>query len=106
MTDHVTDQSIDTLLTKLGTDDDFRTSFAVNPQGALSAIGLASLVGLDLGLSSGAESAAITTAASNEQNMASKQSFLAVRDELRASHSGYPFQPIHMDIQPVAAQAA
>lgn len=106
MTDLATDQSIDTLLTKLGTDDSFRMSFAANPSSALSAIGLAGLVSLSLGMLTGAESAASSVASGSEQTLASKHSFLAVRDELRSSHSGYPFQPIHVDIQPAGALAS
>jgi len=95
MTHHAIDQSIDLLLTKLGTDDAFREAFAADPSRALSEAGLAGLPGGKAAWSAGPDS-----------SLADKERFLATRDELRASYFGYPFNPINMAIRPSATLAS
>lgn len=100
MTDHATEQSIDTLLTKLGTDDNFRRSFSVDPGSALSAIGLS------VSMLAGGAAANLALAGNEKQDLASKESFLAARDMLRVSLSGAPFMPITLAIQPAGPLAS
>lgn len=90
-----TELAVDLLLTKLGTDDSFRSRFLASPAATLASLGIASAVGLGLGL---AGNSLPGTAASGDAagDLASKESFMAARETLRSKNRA-PFTPITLD---------
>jgi putative modified peptide len=91
MTEPLNGQSVDALLTRLGTDDNFRTAFLSNPARAMTSLGIVAAASLGLG------AALVPTDAADGHELASKQLFLSVRDELRRQHAGAPFEPVSLD---------
>lgn len=100
MTESLNEQSVDALLTKLGTDDDFRTAFLASPMRAIASLGI--LATTTLGLGAGLIPMQATE---SDQDLASKETFLTVRDELRRQHARAPFEPISLDFSARVSKA-
>lgn len=91
MTDTLPGQAIDTLLTRLGTDDGFRRHFASQPAAALATLGIGFAASLG---------AAALAPVDGSADLADKSTFLAARDTLREQASKSPFTPITLDFAP------
>ena len=98
MTTPLTNEAIDTLLTKLGTDDGVRRQFVANPTAALAALGISLTAVMGL--------AGDTVASGASLDLADKTAFLMARDDLRDNQAKGPFQPITLDFGPTGVGLA
>lgn len=87
MTKRLSEQTIDALLDKLGSDDNFRDRFKANPQAATAELKTN-------------DEAVASLPTQPLPALASKQAFVASRARVRKQlvESAYPFQPITLDV--------
>jgi putative modified peptide len=100
VTESLSARSIDALLAKLGTDDEFRDQFAANPAKALATVGITLAAGFGLAGS------AVAADSADGPTLADKTVFLAARAELRDGLAPAPFIPITLDFTNPGALAS
>ncbi|GAB2500476.1 NHLP-related RiPP peptide [Arenimonas alkanexedens] len=87
MANKLSEKTVDVLLDKLSSDDDFRARFQKNPREATRSLGTG-------------DPAVDTLPEAPIAELADKKSLSASRDKVRESlvSAAYPFQPIHLDM--------